>query len=47
MSEQVTSILGRRNWLQHHLPWLAALSLIMGLLRDEPASAGDLEDWAA
>lgn len=48
MSDPVNHcVIGRPNWLQHHLPWLAALSLVMGLFRDEAVPAGDLDDWLA
>ncbi|MHA6691127.1 hypothetical protein [Devosia sp. A449] len=26
------------SWLQHHLPWLSLLALVLNLLQDEPAS---------
>ena len=48
MSDPVaSSVIGRQNWLQHHLPWLAALSLIMGLFRDEAVAVADRDDWLA
>jgi len=25
------------SWLQHHLPWLGLLALVLNLLQDEPA----------
>jgi hypothetical protein len=32
----LNSIVGRHHWLRHNLPWLAALALLLGMLRDEP-----------
>lgn len=27
------------SWLQHHLPWLSLLALVLNLLQDEPRSS--------
>ena len=40
-------VIGRQNWLQHHLPWLAVLSVFVGFFRDEAPFDGDFDDWAA
>ena len=31
------------NWMQHHLPWLLVLAMLIGLFRDEPAVDRDDE----
>lgn len=28
------------GWLQHHLPWLALLALVLGLLREDGSDIG-------
>ena len=35
---------GPQNWLQHHLPWLAVLAMLMGMLRDEPVMNSDPDE---
>lgn len=44
MSKLVTLFGGAsHNWMQHHMPWLAVLALVMGFEHDEP-QAGDFPD---
>ncbi|MDV3250080.1 hypothetical protein DevBK_01915 [Devosia sp. BK] len=40
----VSLFVGSSTWLQHHLPWLAALALFMGLFSDEPQFDADPDD---
>lgn len=35
---------GSHHWLQHNLPWLAALAMVMGMLREEPDADFDPDD---
>ena len=40
----VNSFVGRHDWLRHYVPWLAALTMLMGLLAEEPLAAIDPEE---
>lgn len=36
MNPQIAhSVVAPQAWLQHHLPWLGLLALLVGLFRDE------------
>ncbi|MFD2646937.1 hypothetical protein ACFSX5_03905 [Devosia albogilva] len=36
--------LAPHNWMQHHLPWLVVLTMVIGLFRDEPVLSDERDE---